>query len=428
MDGKALKYGWLLLVIWAAMMAAIASSYRSTQATKEQVYELGSTIQELRDSLSYHSPYRIQLADTQALNLQIIYALRLQLDAHYQNSWLLPDINRLLFTTDRFIEQSQVYLDNNLDLLALVDQIRVMRDRYQGQPVESFYLRLSANVLEAMFGDSATSPSVYRDLDNIYGHSNQLPPTQRQELQQILAQVSSVLGGYAQGRYIVEKLRTHDVYEQIYILRGDFERLLDRHIVVGMALTTAMFVGVLLLLRLLLTTGKETAVSEDQQSSESSDFDEEVIISQPVPAENTTPAEPIKTYSPPEPLVSAQVEPTPDSAEIDFEKMLESLNDDLPSVCMLLEVFIEDHCGDGEKIIHLMNESQEEAQRKAHSLKGVGGNLGASKLRDAAGRVESGIKDKGEIDSEALNELKSRLDRAIEEARLFLKENNTVNS
>ncbi len=91
---------------------------------------------------------------------------------------------------------------------------------------------------------------------------------------------------------------------------------------------------------------------------------------------------------------------------------------------MLLEVFIEDHHKDGEQITLLLTDSPEEAQRKAHSLKGVGGNLGATKLRQAAGKVEVAIKDDITLVPVLLDELTLRLERAISEARLFLKEHN----
>ncbi|MDC5807330.1 Hpt domain-containing protein [Vibrio europaeus] len=433
MDGKALKIGWVLLAIWVVSIAVIANSYRSIEATKEQVYELGTSIQELRDAFSFDSPYRENMADSQSLNLQLIYALRLQLDAHYQSSWLLPDINRLLFTTDRFIEQSQVYLDNNLDLLSLVGQIGTMRERYQGQSTEVIYFRLSANVLEAVFGDSASSPQVYRDLDNIYSQSNQLSAKERQDLQQVLAQVSSVLGGYAQGRYIVEKLQTHDVLNQISVLRGEFDQLLIRHVILGVLLTLIVLGGYLSLLRASETRPTILPPQQDDKETKSSTPESEESAVSPSPVANSVVTAP---QAPIEPVIekqTAQAEPVTtitetSESEIDFDKMLESLNNDMESVCMLLEVFIEDHTGDADKIVQLVNESPEEAQRKAHSLKGVGGNLGATKLREAAGKVEVALKDTNNVEASTVEELKVRLDRAIEEARVFLKERNTINS
>lgn len=78
--------------------------------------------------------------------------------------------------------------------------------------------------------------------------------------------------------------------------------------------------------------------------------------------------------------------------------------------------------GDAERIAQLLNDAPEEALRKAHSLKGVGGNLGALKLRESAGKVEQAIKDDIGSASGLLEELKARLDKAILEAQTFLDE------
>ncbi len=431
MEGKTLKFGWMLLAIWILSIAAIVNSYRAADAIKQQVYELGSSIQELRNTFYFDSPYSVHMADSQSLNLQLIYALRLQLGAHYENSWLLPDINRLLFTTDRFIEQSQIYLNNNLELLSLVDQMGTMRERYSGQLTEPLYFQLSSNILEAIFGDSTTSPQVYRDLDNIYSQSNQLVAKERKDLQQVLAQVSSVLGGYAQGRYIVEKLQTHDVHNQISVLRGEFDDLLVRHIWFGLALTLVVFCGFMVLLRssVRLQSAKmktQTDSPQQEQASHSVPSNQKEISTEletgiATPLQNpasTDLATELKTQQ----AVELQLQ------EIDFEKMLESLNNDIESVCMLLEVFIEDHLEDGEKIEQLLTSDPETAQRKAHSLKGVGGNLGATKLREAASKVEASLKDFNRIEPNELDELKQRLERAIKEARIFLNEHKNTNN
>lgn len=111
-----------------------------------------------------------------------------------------------------------------------------------------------------------------------------------------------------------------------------------------------------------------------------------------------------------------------DGPEIDLDGMLDSLGNDYESVCMLLQVFVDDHTGDAERITQLLNDSPEEALRKAHSLKGVGGNLGALKLRESAGKVEQAIKDDIGSVSGLLDELKARLDKAILEAQTFLNE------
>lgn len=409
MKGKTLKLGWLLLGLWLLCISILISSYRSTSETKEQIYELGSSVQELRETLTFDSPYRIHMADAQALNLQLIYALRLQIDTYYKKSWFLPDIHQLLFTTDRFIEQTQIYLDNNLDLLSLVEQIRLIREEYKGEfPISQLSLRLSANVLDAMYSDNGSSPAIYRELDQVYFLSTKLPAQQRQELQQVLAQTSTVLGGYAQGHYIVDKLITHDVHAQIALQRNEFNQLLTRHIWLGILVSFMVMLGYIGLIRNI----------QKSVSMLSVDSSNHALVSQEGRDSQTAPDD--TSESPAENMVG---EP-----EIDFAKMLDSLNQDVESVCMLLEVFIEDHTDDAERITRLLTDSPEEAQRKAHSLKGVGGNLGASKLRETASKVEVAIKEDITAVPDLLDELKVRLNNALEEARIFLKENSKVGS
>lgn len=408
MEGKTLKLGWLVLCLWLICIAVLANSYRATNETKEQIYELGSGIQDLRESFSYDTPYRVHMADSQALDLQLIYALRLQIDAHYQKSWYLPDVNQLLFTTDRFIEQTQIYLDNNLDLLTLVEQVRLKRERYTNDiDLSLLYYRISANVLEAIFSDRKSSPQIYRELDQIYSLSTKLPNQARQDLQQVLAQISSVLGGYAQGQYIVDKLIAHDVYGQIDIQRTEYNQLLMKHLWLGLVLTLS---AMLVLLTLVATTHRGKAKSANDNVVQAPSI-------APTPVEDgefdTTPcSDSVTTVEDEQP-------------EIDFDKMLESLNNDMESVCMLLEVFIDDHSNDGERITQLLTDSPEEAQRKAHSLKGVGGNLAATQLREAATKVEAAIKEDITLVPKLLDELNWRLARAISEARLFLKDHHS---
>lgn len=408
MEGKALKIGWILLFVWVVCIAVLANSYRSTNATKEQIYELGSSIQDLRETFSFDTPYRVHMADSQALDLQLIYALRLQISAHYQESWYLPDVNQLLFTTDRFIEQTQIYLDNNLDLLSLVEQVRIKRERYSDDPeLLLLYYRISANVLAAIFSDRKSTPAIYRELDQIYSLSTELPNDAREDLQSVLAQISAVLGGYAQGQYIVDKLMTHDVYAQIDVQRVAYNQLLTKHIWLGLLITLAIMLGLLML----IPGARRQTLSDENDYGETLEPD-----GQKKPSAEHIADEVVAQKSSPRKLS--------DEPEINFGKMLESLNNDMESVCMLLEVFIEDHHKDGERITQLLTDSPEEAQRKAHSLKGVGGNLGAIKLREAASKVEVAIKEDITLVPDLLDELTWRLGRAISEARLFLKEHN----
>lgn len=399
MGGKTLKLGTAIVLLWLVSVVLIGNSYRATFTTKEHIYELGSALQGVSEVFSLDTASRVQRADEQSLDLQLVYALRLQIETHYQNHWFVPAPQQLFFTTDRFIEQTQIYLDNNLQLLTLVETMRAMRAKYRfDSEVSALYLRLSTNILDAIFSDSDSSPDIYRELDEIFVQSETLPPQQADDLQSVLAQVSRVLSSYAQAQYILQKLLNHDVHTQINTLRVKFNQLLTSYVLMGVGvslLALGLLIGLMVFSRSKVPTTQVSHASEDNLKD-----------SQPEPKQQV------------ETNVMAETEV---EMEIDFDKMLESLSDDMESVCMLLEVFIEDHTGDADNIVQLLQSQQpQEAQRKAHSLKGVGGNLGAMKLRDSASQVEAAIKSGQTPTTETMNELKLRLDRAIVQAAEFL--------
>tara|TARA_Y100001956_G_scaffold19096_2_gene18659 strand:- start:595 stop:1800 length:1206 start_codon:yes stop_codon:yes gene_type:complete len=399
MDRKWVKFGVLLLGLWLLVLVGIATSYKAIESSRSQVEELGHSVDNLRNSFFYDAPYRAKMADRQALDLQLIYALRLQIDAYYQKSWLSPDLNQLLFTTDRFIEQAQAYLDNELAVQTLAQLIHETRDRYAlSDDLANQYFQLSANVFEAMYLSEQANAEIFRHVDRIYQQSTQLEGDDKQALQKVLVDVSQVLSSYAQGRYLVDKLITHDVSNQITALEFDYRLVLHRHIYLGIVLTLVTMIGYLGLLYLAqsprLEAESESLLPTTKVTENSSGSDARIAVK-----ETSLP-------------------------QINFDTMLGSLNGDLESVCMLLEVFVADHANDVAEITRLLSESPEEAQRKAHSLKGVGGNLGAIQLREVATKVELAIQNDITQVSAHLEELKVCLDTAIQEAQTFLKQQN----
>lgn len=89
----------------------------------------------------------------------------------------------------------------------------------------------------------------------------------------------------------------------------------------------------------------------------------------------------------------------------------------------LLEKFFVSHAGSAEEInIALRNNETATAARLVHSLKGVAGNIGAEKLRDAAIDLEKAIKRWDEEDwTLKLTELKSGLNKTLSSISNFLK-------
>lgn len=401
MAKPAVKLGWALFGVWLLSVTLIWQSYRLVESTKQQVYELSRGAEELRNTFNFETPFHNQVLDSQSLNLQLIYALRLQISTTYPNSWLMPDISQLLYTTDRFIDQSQAYIDNELSLLDLVDRIQQSRRQYQTDLASPIYSQLSAAVFEAMFGSNGSDPRIYRTLDSLYLLADDLPQNQGDDLKSLLVNVSSVLGSYAQGRHTVDKLLGHDIHTQIEVQRNYFNQTLEQHIWLAAVLTLLLILGFLLL----LMKASSVKVVEDEPQ----------VIPHNDPVD--LPSQPA-VLSESKPVVAPKNPKT--EPEINISSMLDSLNGDKESVCLLLEVFIEDHAQDIEKITQLLANAPEEAQRKAHSLKGVGGSLGATNLRSAATEVELAIQQDMTQVPKLLGQLESRLDQAISDAKEYL--------
>ena len=83
--------------------------------------------------------------------------------------WLtLEHMGQLLYTTDQFIEQMKTFLNNELELIALVDQIQTLRAKYQkDSKLSNYYAKVGMNVLAALFSSSESNPKVFRELDQL---------------------------------------------------------------------------------------------------------------------------------------------------------------------------------------------------------------------------------------------------------------------
>ncbi|EGU41595.1 signal transduction histidine kinase [Vibrio ichthyoenteri ATCC 700023] len=423
MQKRQLMLGWGLILIWALVLSAMVVNYHKTEAKMLKIELLGDSIEEFRSRLFFDAPYRVNLVDQQVSNLENIEALHDELVQGADTDWFSPDIQQLLFTTEWFVEQSRAFVDTELALVALIGQIQEKRLAYVDQPdIVVYYYRLSAYVFEALFSSKSQASVAYRDLDNLYTQSLSLADTDKQQLQVVLANTSQVMGSYAQGSYLVAQLVSHSVHAEVTAIGEQYHRLLAQHLLVG-----ALFSGGAMLLLMvlwyrsgvLLTTrlsssAKQTTATQPQVETSG---DASQIVTENVSATPSSHSEEIQAPIVAETLAS---EPSLVEQEINFPLMLDSLGDDRESLCMLLEVFIDDHQNDVAAISRLLNDAPDEAIRKAHSLKGVGGNLGADRLRDIAGKVEEALQNDSPQVPKLLMVLDTHLSKAIAEAREFL--------
>jgi HPt (histidine-containing phosphotransfer) domain-containing protein len=408
---------WILFVVWCAFAVGIWLQAQQTMRTMSTVDELGSKVDEVRNIFHFELPYRAQHVDQVSLKLQLVYAVRLQLESEQGQGLGAPDLTQLLYSTDRFLEGAKSFIGSDSELVALADQLRNSRESASNsQSLQTMYFRLGALVLEAMFSDSATSADTYQELDLLFTESKTLALEEQSSFQRRLAQTSSVLAAHAKGSHLSSQLLNPEFPNQLAAISASLEQKLLVYLSLLIMVSASLLVCVCWAL-----SSKESVLTEGNQS------DSENINSPIQPLSHQLDrVERGSEQTELEPANSTEVTNGPERSDseshqqllnespepyIDIKRMLDSLSDDEESVRMLLDVFIQDHTDDGSKLRRLLLEDKEHAQRVAHSLKGVSGSIGAMPLHYISGDIESLIKQGEQVSDDKLDQLEDTLQK-----------------
>ncbi|WP_373366469.1 Hpt domain-containing protein [Vibrio parahaemolyticus] len=372
--------------------------------TLSTLNELGSKVEEVRNFFNFELPYRVKHVDQVSLKLQLVYAVRLQLESEVSDA-NGPDFTQLLYSTDRFLESARAFISSDGELVSLAEQLHTSRGaENNSQQIENMYYRLGALVLESIFSDSNTNTDTYRELDLLFIESDSLSTGERSAFQRRLAQTSSVLAANAQGSYLANQLLKPDFPNQLVSMKATLEQKLVSFIfwliVVSGCLLAVVSWAVFSKNAVANSSSSEPAVSQTENASSSLEHENKVrelaSDAQANKTQELTPDSRQELLAPQEPF-------------IDINRMLDSLSGDEGAVRMLLEVFIQDHAEDGSKLHKLLNEDIDNAQRAAHSLKGVSGSLGAMPLHYISGEIELLIKQGKEVPDNKLCQLRDVL-------------------
>lgn len=396
-------------VIWLLCVSVIFVQYRQTAKMSDDVVELGNHIMSFHNSLHFRSPYRVIHTNDMSLNVQLIYSLRVQLEADYEDSVFQPDVTHLVYVIDKFIEKSQMFLSSDLDVLDMVEQLKLLRSEYENQPdIRRYYVELGAYLFEALFTEGEQSPEIYRSLDQIMVASQAMSPDDRQHLQLTLAKVSKLLSQYAESGNLVNRLLQHEIYQELHTLENEYFKLFG-FINVLLLVLSGLFIASLLIVVIFSQRRCKHAV-ESLCNGEASSANEQSTDQNKGKKEVLTDVQHL-------PVAGTSVE-----SKIDIPQMLSSLNDDKESVKMLLRVFIEDHYEDCEKLQMQISSDLGAAMRTAHSLKGVAGTIGANELRIIAIDVEAKLKREEIPTDEEIQNLAKSLDETVKSAQFWLEQ------
>ncbi|HBC3426120.1 Hpt domain-containing protein [Vibrio parahaemolyticus] len=395
---------WFLFILWCVFSATLWFQAKQTMQTLSTLNELGSKVEEVRNFFNFELPYRVKHVDQVSLKLQLVYAVRLQLESEVSDA-NGPDVTQLLYSTDRFLESARAFIGSDGELVSLAEQLHTSRGaENNSQQIENMYYRLGALVLESIFSDSNTNTDTYRELDLLFIESDSLSIGERSAFQRRLAQTSSVLAANAQGSYLANQLLKPDFPNQLVSMKATLEQKLVSFIfwliVVSGCLLALGSWAVFSKNEVANSSSSDPAVSQTENASSSLEHEnkarELASDAQANKTQELTPDSRQELLAPQEPF-------------IDINRMLDSLSGDEGAVRMLLEVFIQDHAEDGSKLHKLLNEDIDNAQRAAHSLKGVSGSLGAMPLHYISGEIELLIKQGKEVPDNKLCQLRDVL-------------------
>ena len=396
-------------VIWLLCVSVIFVQYRQTAKMSDDVVELGNHIMSFHNSLHFRSPYRVIHTNDMSLNVQLIYSLRVQLEADYEDSVFQPDVTHLVYVIDKFIEKSQMFLSSDLDVLDMVEQLKLLRSEYENQPdIRRYYVELGAYLFEALFTEGEQSPEIYRSLDQIMVASQAMSLDDRQHLQLTLAKVSKLLSQYAESGNLVNRLLQHEIYQELHTLENEYFKLFG-FINVLLLVLSGLLIASLFIVVIFFQRQCKHAV-ESLCNGEASSATEQSTIQNIGKKEVLAGGHYL-------PMVGTSVE-----SKIDIPQMLSSLNDDKESVKMLLRVFIEDHYEDCEKLQMQISSDLGAAMRTAHSLKGVAGTIGANELRIIAIDIEAKLKREEIPTDEEIQNLTKSLDETVKSAQFWLEQ------
>ncbi|MCG9551907.1 Hpt domain-containing protein [Vibrio sp. Isolate31] len=442
----------VILVLWLFPSLALLNLSRSYTNSLAQIEELGLRVNELKQSFYFSEPLRVSRINDLALDAQLIYSIRLQIESDFQHALFRPDVNQLLYVTDQLLEKFDEFIPIESQVQDIVDNIKILRtDKDLSPKLKPLLNEFGVVVFEAMYSDNQSSPATYRAFDSILEKSYLLKTKEQDALQQLLADASALLVDYAQLNFLVDKIKQNSVNKQIIKLESEYHERQFNLMLVMLGVSLIAMSGLVVWSvsvrkaaqqpkadqSLAPESSKEKVVQfsnkEDELFSETSvafspsaaaqdESDSDTVLNQHPqyqPQQNMGPANQLDEKG--AILAEKRVVSVKDSKPaIDIEGMLETLNGDAESIELLLGVFVQDHADDYEKFKALLTKDETSAARVVHSLKGVAGSIKASRLAIIAASIEMTMKQSRAISEYDLNELEQAIKASVDSAVEYL--------
>ncbi|CCN47954.1 putative Signal transduction histidine kinase [Vibrio nigripulchritudo MADA3029] len=421
------------LLVWGVISSILYFQHIQLRKEADSLGLLSNQIEEFRYTLSFPDPIRAQHIEQLSLNLELIKSVKVQIESESEHGIWSPETAQLVYLSDRFIERAENYLTVALDIRGLSEQILNTKNS-QGTPKElvALYDELGAYLFSSFYADSNLNPPNYMTLESIMLRSERFDSPYKNQIQGLLSKASLILAEHAQLSYVTEEILKHSVVREIGMVRTEFQHVAQRMFTISLVLSGVFLlaIGWIGFNRVAAPQHTEAQSTERPSSNIPGSTSKET---QTAPVKQEQPVkleEPVEVTQEPEPIQEPPVmespEPVPtNSRGFDPEMMLETFDNDEESVLMVLNVFLQDHSEDVNKLKEALNQDSEQAHRIAHSLKGVAGNLGANALKDITANIEHGLKQGSKPSESDMVALEQSLKTTIDDVESYL---GTVNA
>ncbi len=420
------RYLLLAFLLWALSAIFVLVQHLAVQSQSASLNMLAGEFEAFKSSLVAPENNRLeQLAKLERGVVRISSALQV-VKEDKGLGFISSDLTQLAYLTERFKSQASDYIGLQLNRREL--SVQIEHETHHGESSEAlpFYNELGSFLFGAFYANEHSDEVDYLVLESLLNRSKVLSSPDKQTLQNLLSLTSTVLAEQAQVQNLSAALLDNSIRNEVGRMDGEY---VGRKSGLLYLLIISSFSALLFILVMTLGDHLKTEESMDDAVIKASNENQDRVL-EPVLANNLTPDQhPLIDMSEAKPtewlsnITQPEIESvnTESDKKIDIEYMLDTFEQDIDSVIMVLEVFLNDHQNDAEKIKKCFESDRELALRSAHSLKGVAGNLGATDLKETALRLEKTLGDCTEAPQELFLKLKDDLSLVVTEVLSYLK-------
>ncbi|MBD1559275.1 Hpt domain-containing protein [Vibrio sp. S9_S30] len=425
-----------VLSIWGVFSTVFYIQFSQLRQDAESIDLLSSRMEEFRYALSFPDPIRAQHIEQMSLNLELVKSAAIQIESASPMGFWSPETAQLVYLTKRFVERAENYLNVAMNIRGLSEQILKAKSS-EGTPegLVSLYNELGAYMFSSFYADANLNPPNFMTLESIMLRSEQYDVAHKKQIQSLLSQSSIILAEHAQLSYVTEEIIKHSVVREIDAVRFGFKTSEKR------ILTLTLFLSGLLIFSLswFAFIGRSKASDSKAPIDElNAPKEKETMSSTHVVVDERGRARRVQDLGSQKPSAHVSFVPPVESKSRSHEKdtvnfsnaalpsafdpgmMLETFDQDEDSVLIVLNVFLQDHSDDANKLKEALKKEKNQAHRIVHSLKGVAGNLGASRLKSICTEIEMGLKEGSLPSEQSMLELEQCLKRTVDDVESYL--------